>query len=245
MPVKFKGVNRHDSDPVTGFAISLDQMKKDLQMMKQHNFNAVRSSHYPNAPYFYQLCDQYGFYVIAEADNESHGTQSQYLQDSSWENVSKRWNERISDNPEFIPATLDRTMLCVQREKNRPSIVIWSMGNECGYGCTFEEALKWTKSFDPTRLTCYESSFYRNDRRKYDYSNIDIFSRMYPSLEEIQEYMEKKNIYMAVISRRKCMTAIFAWTGWFFRTAPLIPDCWNTRMYTALQGSYPMIRKAV
>ena len=245
LPVKFKGVNRHDSDPVTGFAISLDQMKKDLQMMKQHNFNAVRSSHYPNAPYFYQLCDQYGFYVIAEADNESHGTQSQYLKDSSWENVSKRWNERISDNPEFIPATLDRTMLCVQREKNHPSIVIWSMGNECGYGCTFEEALKWTKSFDPTRLTCYESSFYRNDRRKYDYSNIDIFSRMYPSLEEIQEYMEKKNIYMAVISRRKCMTAIFAWTGWFFRTAPLIPDCWNTRMYTALQGSYPMIRKAV
>ena len=192
IPVKFKGVNRHDSDPVTGFSISLDQMKKDLQMMKQHNFNAVRSSHYPNAPYFYQLCDQYGFYVIAEADNESHGTQSQYLKDSSWENVSKRWNERISDNPDFIPATLDRTMLCVQREKNRPSIVIWSMGNECGYGCTFEEALKWTKVFDPTRLTCYESSFYRNDRRKYDYSNIDIFSRMYPSLEEIQEYMEKK-----------------------------------------------------
>lgn len=192
VPVKFKGVNRHDSDPVTGFAISLDQMKKDLQMMKQHNFNAVRSSHYPNSPYFYQLCDQYGFYVIAEADNESHGTQSQYLKDSSWENVSKRWNERISDNPEFIPATLDRTMLCVQREKNRPSIVIWSMGNECGYGCTFEEALKWTKAFDPTRLTCYESSFYRNDRRKYDYSNIDVFSRMYPSLEEIQEYMEKK-----------------------------------------------------
>ena len=186
LPVKFKGVNRHDSDPVTGFTISLDQMKKDLQMMKQHNFNAVRSSHYPNAPYFYQLCDQYGFYVIAEADNESHGTQSQYLKDSSWENESKRWNERISDNPEFIPATLDRTMLCAQREKNRPSIVIWSMGNECGYGCTFEEALKWTKYFDPTRLTCYESSFYWNDRRKYDYSNIDIFSRMYPSLEEIQ-----------------------------------------------------------
>lgn len=190
--IKFKGVNRHDSDPVTGFVIGLEQMKKDLQMMKESNFNAVRSSHYPNVPYFYQLCDEYGFFVIAEADNESHGTQSQYLKDSSWENVSRRWNERISDNPEFIPATLDRTKLCVHREKNRPCIVIWSMGNECGYGCTFEEALKWTKGFDPTRLTCYESSFYRSDRRKYDYSNIDIFSRMYPSLEEIQEYMDKK-----------------------------------------------------
>ena len=190
--IKFKGVNRHDSDPVTGFVIGLEQMKKDLQMMKESNFNAVRSSHYPNVPYFYQLCDEYGFFVIAEADNESHGTQSQYLKDSSWENVSRRWNERISDNPEFIPATLDRTKLCVHREKNRPCIVIWSMGNECGYGCTFEEALKWTKGFDSTRLTCYESSFYRSDRRKYDYSNIDIFSRMYPSLEEIQEYMDKK-----------------------------------------------------
>ena len=190
--IKFKGVNRHDSDPVTGFVIGLEQMKKDLQMMKESNFNAVRSSHYPNVPYFYQLCDEYGFFVIAEADNESHGTQSQYLKDSSWENVSRRWNERISDNPEFIPATLDRTKLCVHREKNRSCIMIWSMGNECGYGCTFEEALKWTKEFDPTRLTCYESSFYRSDRRKYDYSNIDIFSRMYPSLEEIQEYMDKK-----------------------------------------------------
>ena len=190
--IKFKGVNRHDSDPVTGFVIGLEQMKKDLQMMKESNFNAVRSSHYPNAPYFYQLCDEYGFFVIAEADNESHGTQSQYLKDSSWENVSRKWNERISDNPDFIPATMDRTKLCVHREKNRPCIIIWSMGNECGYGCTFEEALKWTKSFDPARLTCYESSFYRNDRRKYDYTNIDIFSRMYPSLEEIQEYMEKR-----------------------------------------------------
>ena len=190
--IKFKGVNRHDSDPVTGFVIGLEQMKKDLQMMKESNFNAVRSSHYPNVPYFYQLCDEYGFFVIAEADNESHGTQSQYLKDSNWENVSRKWNERISDNPEFIPATLDRTKLCVHREKNRPCIIIWSMGNECGYGCTFEEALKWTKGFDSTRLTCYESSFYRSDRRKYDYSNIDIFSRMYPSLEEIQEYVDKK-----------------------------------------------------
>ncbi len=190
--IKFKGVNRHDSDPVTGFVIGLEQMKKDLQMMKESNFNAVRSSHYPNVPYFYQLCDEYGLFVIAEADNESHGTQSQYLKDSNWENVSRKWNERISDNPEFIPATLDRTKLCVHREKNRPCIIIWSMGNECGYGCTFEEALKWAKGFDSTRLTCYESSFYRSDRRKYDYSNIDIFSRMYPSLEEIQEYMDKK-----------------------------------------------------
>lgn len=129
--------------------------------------------------------------MIAEADNESHGTQSQYLEDSSWENISKRWNERIADHPAFIPATMDRTRLCVYREKNRPCVVIWSMGNECGYGCTFEEALKWTKEFDPSRLTCYESALYKSDRRRYDYSNIDLYSRMYPELEEIEEYMEK------------------------------------------------------
>ena len=189
--IKFNGVNRHDSDPVTGSVINIDKMNKDLSMMKQHNFNAVRSSHYPNAPYFYQLCDEYGFFVIAEADNESHGTQTQYLQNSEWDNVVEYWNKRISNNPDFIPATLDRTKLCVCREKNRPSIVIWSMGNECGYGCTFEEALKWTKEYDSTRLTTYESAFYKSTDREYDYSNIDIVGRMYPAFEEIEDYMEK------------------------------------------------------
>lgn len=188
-PVKFRGVNRHDSDAETGFVISMEQIKLDLRMMKQHNFNAIRSSHYPNAPYFYQLCDEYGFFVIDEADNESHGTQTQYLQNSDWENVCRRWNERIADNPEFLPATMDRTKLCVHRDKNRPCVVIWSMGNECAYGCTFEEALKWTKEFDSGRLTHYESAYYRSDKRKYDYSNIDIYSRMYPSFKEMEEYL--------------------------------------------------------
>ena len=125
--IKFKGVNRHDSDPVTGSVIGINQVKRDLIMMKQHNFNAVRSSHYPNSPYFYQLCDEYGFFVIDEADNESHGTQTQYLQNSEWDNVVEQWNKRIANNPDFIPATMDRTKLCVYREKNRPCIVIWSM----------------------------------------------------------------------------------------------------------------------
>ena len=129
--VKFNGVNRHDSDPVTGAVISIEQADLDLKMMKANNFNAVRSSHYPNAPYFYQLCDEYGLFVIAEADNESHGTQSQYLKNQEWDNVVEHWNKRISNNPDFIPATMDRTKLCVYREKNRPCIVMWSMGNEC------------------------------------------------------------------------------------------------------------------
>lgn len=192
VPIKFRGVNRHDSDPITGFVTGYSQIIKDLLMIKQHNFNAIRSSHYPNVPYFYQLCDELGFFVIDEADNESHGTQMQYLKDSDEKNVNERWNERIADNPEFIPAILDRVKLCVQRDKNRPCIVIWSMGNECAYGCTFEEALKWTKGFDKTRLTHYESALYVNSQKEYDYSNIDVHGRMYPSLDEIQKYIDSK-----------------------------------------------------
>ncbi|MCI8615973.1 MAG: DUF4981 domain-containing protein [Lachnospiraceae bacterium] len=189
--VKFHGTNRHDSDPVTGFAISREQIMKDLRVMKEHNINAIRTSHYPNAPAFYQLYDRLGFYVIDEADNESHGTADVYREDSDWKSRSKLWNEAIADNPAFTQATVDRTKRCVERDKNRPSVVIWSMGNECAYGCTFEEALKWTKEFDPTRLTHYESALYVSDKRKYDFSNIDLFSRMYPSLEEIHDYFKE------------------------------------------------------
>ncbi len=190
-PIIFRGVNRHDSDPVTGSAISIDQVKKDLRLMKQHNFNAIRSSHYPNVPYFYQLCDEYGFLVVDEADNESHGPSEIYYENDQYEYKTKRWNEAISDNLEFIEATVDRVQRCVHRDKNRPCIVIWSMGNECAYGCTFEEALKWTKQFDPTRLTQYESARYHGNKRKYDFSNLDLYSRMYPSFKEIDEDIEK------------------------------------------------------
>lgn len=189
--IKFHGTNRHDSDPVTGFTIGREQMLTDLRLMKEHNINAIRTSHYPNAPWCYQLYDHLGFYVIDEADNESHGTAEIYLDDADWTVRSKRWNEAIADNPAFTEATLDRTRRCVERDKNRPSVVIWSMGNECAYGCTFEEALRWTKQYDDTRLTHFESCRYVSDRRDYDYSRIDLHSRMYPPLQEIHDYFEK------------------------------------------------------
>ncbi len=175
--IKFHGVNRHESDPVTGYAVGFEQTKKDLLMIKKHNFNAIRTSHYPDVPYFYQLCDQYGFFVIDEADNESHGASEYYCEgNESWPNHVENWNKPIADNPEFTEATVDRTRRCVERDKNRPCVIIWSMGNESAYGCTFEEALAWTKSFDPRRLTHYESAQYRSKNRKYDFSNIDMFS---------------------------------------------------------------------
>ena len=191
--IKFHGVNRHESDPVTGYAVGFEQTKKDLLMIKKHNFNAIRTSHYPDVPYFYQLCDQYGFFVIDEADNESHGASEYYCEgNESWPNHVENWNKPIADNPEFTEATVDRTRRCVERDKNRPCVIIWSMGNESAYGCTFEEALAWTKSFDPRRLTHYESAQYRSKNRKYDFSNIDMFSNMYPSLESIQEYLDNE-----------------------------------------------------
>ena len=189
--IKFRGVNRHDSDPVTGPVISVEHMKRDLQMIKAYNFNAIRTSHYPNAPMFYQLCDQYGFLVIDEADHESHGAAELYCSENDrWEDHVEHWNEPFADNPEFLEATMDRTQKCVQRDKNRPCVIAWSMGNESAYGCCFEAALAWTKHFDPARLTHYESAQYRSRKRKYDFSNIDLYSNMYPSLETLQEYVD-------------------------------------------------------
>jgi len=189
-PIVFKGVNRHDSDPITGYTVSIDKIKKDLELMKLHNINAIRTSHYPNAPYFYELCDEYGFYVIDEADNESHGPCEIYYASDEYAEKAEHWNEPISDNPDYIEATLDRTQRCVMRDKNRPSVVIWSIGNESAYGCTFEEALKWIKTYDDTRLTHYEGAIWRSKKRKYDFSNLDLYSRMYPNLHEIDDYVK-------------------------------------------------------
>ena len=189
--IKFRGVNRHDSDPITGFTISLEQLTTDLTLMKQHNFNAIRSSHYPNAPFFYEMCDKYGFMVIDEADIEAHGPFMIYRKEDTDYNRFKRWNEKIADDPVWEEAIVDRVKLMVERDKNRFCIVMWSMGNESAYGCNFEKALEWTKTFDPDRITQYESARYRNYDETYDYSNLDVYSRMYPALSEIQEYLDK------------------------------------------------------
>ena len=189
--IKFRGVNRHDSDPVTGFTINPEQITTDLTLMKQHNFNAIRSSHYPNAPFFYEMCDKYGFMVIDEADIEAHGPFMIYRKEDTDYNRFKRWNEMIADDPAWEEAIVDRVKLMVERDKNRFCIVMWSMGNESAYGCNFEKALEWTKNFDPDRITQYESARYRNYDETYDYSNLDVYSRMYPALSEIQEYLDK------------------------------------------------------
>lgn len=130
-PIKMKGVNRHDSDPVTGYTISREQAEKDLKLMKQHNINALRTSHYPNAPWLMQLCDEYGFYVIAESDIEIHGTAS-FFGGSQAVTFGL-----LAQNPDWENAILDRVQRNVIRDKNRTSVCIWSLGNEGGYGVNF------------------------------------------------------------------------------------------------------------
>ncbi len=186
----FRGVNRHEFDPVTGPALTAEQIREDLKLMKRHNINAIRTSHYPNVPYFYELCDKYGFLVVDEADIESHGPVELFYKENTDEHKFDCWNEPIADHPAWEEAILDRVRLLVERDKNRPCIVVWSMGNESAYGCNFEKALRWTKGYDPSRLTHYESARYRKAGKAYDDSCLDLYSRMYPSFEEIREYLE-------------------------------------------------------
>lgn len=189
-PVKFRGVNRHDSDPVTGYAISKEQMLKDMQLMKEHNINAIRTSHYPNAPWMPQLCNELGFYVISESDVEAHGVTELYRNPK--EREQENFNEvysRIARDPMFEEAILDRNQRNIIRDKNNPCIILWSMGNEAGFGPSFEITGRWIKQYDSTRLVHYEGSHHFPPSLNNDTSMIDVYSRMYPSIEEFEAYL--------------------------------------------------------
>lgn len=179
------GVNRHDSHPKKGPAVSVEDMIADLKLMKQNNINAVRTSHYPNSPVFPILCDYYGLYVVDEADLEAHGTLT--LQEEKGKNLS----DFCVDDPRFTEAILDRQRLLFERDKNRPSVIFWSIGNESGWGKATEQAAEYLHGIDPSRLVHYE------DRRPPesvtpDYSNLDMYSRMYPTVTHIREYCEEQ-----------------------------------------------------
>jgi beta-galactosidase len=167
--VMFKGVNRHEFDPDTGRVVSRETMVRDIQLMKQNNINAVRTSHYPNEPLWYDLCDEYGLYVIDEADIESHELWDKLAQDPAWQ-----------------AAYVARGLAMVERDKNHPAIVIWSLGNEAGLGPNHFAMADAIRKLDPTRPIHYES---RNEGR--DLNAFDIISMMYPSLDDIVRRMEK------------------------------------------------------
>ena len=189
-PLKIRGVNRHDSYPDTGYVASVAQMRKDLKLMKQHNINAIRTSHYPNAPMFYRLCDEYGFYVIDEADVEAHGCVDVF-NDFKW-SANNGYNgiALIASDDRFLEAIVDREKLLVTRDVNRPCVIFWSLGNESGYGTNFLKGAQEIKKLDDTRLVHYESIHHLDDTPN---DVLDMISQMYTSPEGMWEWLEKDN----------------------------------------------------
>ena len=188
-PLKFRGVNRHDSYPDTGYVAGMDQMRRDLELMKKHNINAIRTSHYPNAPRFYQLCDEYGFYVIDECDLEAHGCVDVY-QDFKWSKAGGYGGiALLASDKRFREAILDREKALVSRDINRPCVVFWSLGNESGYGSNLREAALLIKSMDDTRPVHYESMHHLDDTPD---DVLDMVSQMYPSPDNMREFLKNK-----------------------------------------------------
>ncbi|MDH3245225.1 MAG: DUF4981 domain-containing protein [Saprospiraceae bacterium] len=167
------GVNRHDHDPETGKTVSRERMLEDILLMKRHNINAVRTSHYPNDPYLYDLCDQYGLYVMDEANLETHSI-----------------GGSISMRSDYAAAMLDRIVRMVERDKNHPSIISWSLGNEAGTGPNHEAMAAWTRSYDPSRFIHNEGAWWQDGEITRDYDYVDVRSRMYFVLPRMEALLE-------------------------------------------------------
>ena len=172
--IKFKGVNRHDYSPQNGRVVSREEIEKDIILMKQFNINAIRTSHYPNSYYLYDLCDEYGMYLIAETDLECHGFE--LTGDYKW----------ITDDPSWELAYVSRMTRMIERDKNHPAIIFWSLGNESAFGCNFRKMTYVAHEMDPTRLVHYEGDF--------DVESADVYSTMYTWIENPKKPYLMKDI---------------------------------------------------
>lgn len=177
-PILLKGVNRHDFDPDMGWAVPKERYHQDLDIMKRHNINAIRASHYPNDPYLYELCDEYGFYVMDEADMETHGV---------------RRKDVPGSDPKWTRAVVDRMQRMVERDKNHPCIFMWSLGNEAGYGSNFIEMKKAALIIDSTRPFHYEGD--------YDISVSDVLSRMYVTVDYLDKLSRHEEIKLNIVEK--------------------------------------------
>lgn len=171
-PILIKGVNRHEHDPVTGHYVSRESMEKDVLLMKRNNINTVRTAHYPDHPYWYELCDHYGLYVIDEANLESHG-------------MGYKPEITLANHPDWGGAHLDRIIRMVERDKNHPCIIMWSMGNEAGDGIHFQRASQWIHRRDPSRPVHYERAQLR--------SHTDVVCPMYWGISHLEAYAKESH----------------------------------------------------
>lgn len=183
-PIYIKGANRHEHHPQYGHYIPRETMLKDVELMKQFNINAIRTAHYPNDPYFYELCDKYGIYVIDEANIESHG-----LGAALQNNIDPA--KHIATDPDWTDIHLDRMKRMFERDKNHPSVIGWSMGNECGDGLNFEKGYALLKQLDPTRTVQFEQAGTR--------PHTDIYCPMYMSMETMRNYALSTDSYRPLI----------------------------------------------
>ena len=170
-PILIKGVNRHEHNMKTGHVLSKEDMLEDILIMKSNNINAVRTSHYPNHPYWYDLCDEYGLYVYDEANIESHG-------------MGYDPDQTLGNDSIWMKAHLERTTRMIERDKNHPSIIAWSLGNEGGNGCNFYATYKKAKSMDSTRIVVYERSV-------LDW-NTDVVGLMYADYDYLEKYAQNE-----------------------------------------------------
>lgn len=198
IPVKLLGVNRHDSDPLTGYTISREQAIRDLQLMRAHNINAIRTSHYPNAPWFLKLCNEMGFYVIDEVDIECHGVVMLY-----GGGYDKTYGVLAQDK-RFAEPIMNRVIRTIDRDKNNPSIIFWSLGNEAGYGPNFEEAARRVREFDPDRYVHYEGEAHETGGHKNDTSMLKIVSRMYEHPDNIDKILSNPEFEKAFMLCECC-----------------------------------------
>ncbi|MBR3086965.1 MAG: DUF4981 domain-containing protein [Kiritimatiellae bacterium] len=175
----FKGVDRHEFNTISGRTISLEAMRSDILTMKRHNINAVRTSHYPDDPRWYDLCDEFGIYLIDECDLETHGF---------------GFNEgNITNNPDWEKACCDRMERMVSRDRNHPSVLIWSLGNESGFGCNHRKMAELARKLDPSRPIHYEGD--------YGVRTVDMYSRMYPSIQECLDILEGRGPSARILAR--------------------------------------------
>ena len=237
-PVKFRGVNHHDTSPTGGWTMTDDELLRDLQLIKSLNMNTVRTSHYPPTPKFLDWCDELGLYVVLETDIEAHGSIHRF----PWQQGGffEHQEGSLTNLPEWEDAFVERMVRAVERDKNHPSIIFWSLGNESDYGDNHRAMIRWLKSRDDDRLTHYEGASAGN------IYELDVYSRMYPSLEElekkVQEGTEGEPIFLCEYSHSMGNGPGDVWQYWekILANPALVGGCiWEWSDHTVLKDGVP------